>query len=180
MCTGVTGCNINWCTQLKWHVLLPLLSQLLSICWTSGDTSVACFLRPKTWWILLCPGCESFHVVSHSLTSQQHSRLRSENVEIGDGSQQRLVLLQQFLVLFVSNIKVLEMIRKHSLVKTETGPSTVLLFLFRNKRFTNSCKAHPHKRESQHMVSETLASRPELNTFHVVAEWHSQPITAFA
>ena len=39
---------------------------------------------------------------------------------------------------------------------------------------------HPHKPESQHTVSETLANNPELNTVRAVAEWHSQPITALA
>ena len=37
---------------------------------------------------------------------------------------------------------------------------------------------HPRQPGSQHTVAETLANRPGPNTFHVVVECHSRPITA--
>ena len=37
---------------------------------------------------------------------------------------------------------------------------------------------HPRQPGSEHTVAETLANRPGPNTFHVVVECHSRPITA--
>ena len=50
----------------------------------------------------------------------------------------------------------------------------------RSQRGQAARSTHPHKPGSQHTVSVTLANRSKLNTFHVVAEWHSQPVTPLA
>ena len=46
--------------------------------------------------------------------------------------------------------------------------------------YCNVTITHPNMLGSQHTVSETLAIQPELNAFHVVTGWHSQPIIALA